>query len=333
MANVIKNRASTNNGTDFYVASTAVAVAATTQPKTTSGASAGLGTSRTLLDNTSTYKVRNGVGIVTKGRHSGVSAAIQTSTTAITSVGTNGSYPAKCRFVLAAHGLTVGTVILVTGCTDWRQNGLHTITAADPLSDAGAFDTNVPYFAAGGTILYSTPSTTYNFNTLTKGRYVIMGGGSTQNYIAGVANTALRSPAYNRNSTTIPSHLRRTVHTVENMHGVKLTTALRANYWSVFHTSVAWGNAGPMWTTCPTLIDGSTSLCGDTYSTGIRNSGTPVITSACSDDAAKYVVTSSSTTTFIGNIVWAYNVGDDGSGSATVKPKIASVTYSKRTLV
>lgn len=157
-----------------------------------------------------------------------VFGAFQSAPVALTSVADNGS--GKCRFTLASHGLTVDTVISVTGSTGGAVNGVQKITA---VPTANTFDTDLDYAAAATAGNYATVAG--RFASMTVGQYLMLG------YSSSVANGQATRVGYGADYG-----IRRSIHKVEHVYTRRVATAIRAGYWDFYSGT---------WSTEPTNAD------------------------------------------------------------------------------
>lgn len=161
---------------------------------------------------------------------------------ALTSVANNGS--GKCRFTKNSHGLTVGTVLNITGSTTGNLDGLHVITAVA----TNTFDTNKDYVASADPGDYQVSDGTYNQNT--EGNFLIWGNGTLS--IAGGAAEV------NSNGN---SGANRAINKLEALRTVRTASAVRAGYWNSFTGA---------WTTKPTSADDIALIGADHVATPTR---------------------------------------------------------------
>lgn len=157
-----------------------------------------------------------------------VFGALQSSPVTITSVADNGS--GKARYTLAAHGLSVGTVVNITGSTNGVLDGPQTITA----DGGGTFDTDRDYVAAATAGDYTLVAG--NFATMTAEAYIMLAYSSN---VAGVVGL-------DRKGFGSDYGIRRSIHKLEHLYSRLVATAIRAGNWNIYTGK---------WSTDPTVQD------------------------------------------------------------------------------
>ena len=160
-----------------------------------------------------------------------VFGAFQGSPVALTSVAdAGGANAGKCDYTIAGHGLSVGTVINVTGSTSGNVDGPQTIIA---VPDVNSIVTDKDYVASASAGSYTLVAGT--FATMTAEQYIMLAYSST---VAGGQAT--------RKGFGSDYGIRRSIHKLEHMYSRLVATAIRAGYWDGFNG---------VWTTDPTVQD------------------------------------------------------------------------------
>ena len=144
-------------------------------------------------------------------------SALEAAGVTITSVAddTNGF----CDFTLSTHGLTVGTVINVTGSSDANVDGIQKITS---LPDANSFVTDKAFVTTATAGVYHI--TAGNFALMTAEKYIIM---RVTTEVAGQSNNVLRSGGADFGD-------RRSINKLEHLYTTRTATAIRAGFWNIF---------------------------------------------------------------------------------------------------
>lgn len=175
-----------------------------------------------------------------------VFGAFQTSGVTLTSVAdTGGTYAGKCDYTLAGHGLTVGTVINVTGSTNGNIDGPQTVVS---VPDANSFITDKDYVASATAGDYTLVAG--NFATMTAEQYIMLAYSST---VAGGQAT--------RKGFGSDYGIRRSIHKLEHMYSRLVATAIRAGYWNIYTGT---------WSTDPTVQDDAATWGTDEAATPTR---------------------------------------------------------------
>ena len=154
--------------------------------------------------------------------------AFHTTAVAITSVADDGN--GFCDYTLASHGLTVGTVINVTGSTSGNVDGVQKITS---VPDANSFVTDKAYTASANAGSYTKVAG--RFASMTSGEFVMLAYSTS---VAGGQKTLKGFGA--------DYGIRRSINKLEHMRTVRVATAIRAGYWNVYTGK---------FTTAPTVAD------------------------------------------------------------------------------
>lgn len=187
--------------------------------KVLGGASKGLGSNVTLLDN-----VGHGVqlGIFSSQLIKGVDLGTAFWGASVTgTVGDNGS--TLCRYHRVAHGYVVDDILNVVDANATIDSGsisgpqkVTTVVGADD------FDTDKAFVTGTGSISFRKSQGNINF--MTAGKYVMR---RVTDELAGVANTNLRSGG-------VSPSFRRSIHKVESIYTRKVATAIRAGKWNIY---------------------------------------------------------------------------------------------------
>jgi hypothetical protein len=172
-----------------------------------------------------------------------VFGVFQSSPVALTSVADNGS--GKCDYTLAGHGLSVGTVINVTGSTNGNVDGPQTIVE---VPDVNSIVTDKDYVASASAGSYTLVAGT--FATMTAEQYIMLAYASS---VAGGQAT--------RKGFGADYGIRRSIHKLEHMYSRLVATAIRAGYWDGFNG---------VWTTDPTVQDDAPTWGTDDAATPTR---------------------------------------------------------------
>lgn len=172
-----------------------------------------------------------------------VFGAFHSSATTLTSVADDGS--GFCDFTLAGHGLTVGTVINVTGSTSGNVDGPQKITS---VPDANSIVTDKAYVASATAGDYTTVAG--RFASMTAGQYIMLG------YSSSVAGGQATRVGYGADYG-----IRRSIHKLEHMYTRRVATAIRAGYWHIYEGR---------FTTAPTVADDASTWGTDEAATPTR---------------------------------------------------------------
>ena len=212
LGNLVVNSSRTN---DFYsIAGTVI----TAQPKTTGGASQALGSNQTLLDDAAA-KTSDTPARIQSNFQTGANAAYLGTAVVASAVADSGGF---CNFTSNAHTLAVGDKIVVYGSTTKSLEKIHTVTSIA----VNSFVTGTTYAASATAGSYRPVNSSYSFNVLTEGRYIMIRGGANTEFIAGVADTTLRSGGQ-------AGDPRRSIHQVESVRSFLVATAIIAGNWNI----------------------------------------------------------------------------------------------------
>ena len=135
--------------------------------------------------------------------------------------------------------------------------GSSRASAKNPLDSVALGSTETHIYGAqvvqgsssGNGVSAELPQTGGDFATMTEGRYIMRRGGANTEYVAGVADTTLRSGGSEYG-------IRRSINARSTVRGPLTATAIRNNQWSEFSGA---------WTTDPTAsTDGFGDVSGNT---------------------------------------------------------------------
>lgn len=169
--------------------------------------------------------------------------AFQATAVTLTSVADDGS--GFCDFTLAGHGLSVGTVINVTGSTSGNVDGVQKITSVPDVNSIVTDKAFVASATAGGYRLVAG-----RFASMTAGQYIIRA------YSSSVANGQYTAKGYGSDYG-----IRRSIHKLEHMWTRRVATAIRAGYWNIFTGT---------YSTAPTVADDASTFGTDDAATPTR---------------------------------------------------------------
>ena len=253
MANTLYNP----SAGDIYYTAAGVAITSSTQPKVDGGAAANLGADQTLLDDVphgqGADAAHGFVGSRLYGCHTQRTGVVfWGSEVSASAIATNSG---KLKITTGtAHGLSVGNVLIIYGHTPTAGgvsvvNGIARVVS---VTDTTNFTVDVDYEAGTGT-KYRAANTSYNYATMTAGRYIMCGGGASCDYLAGVAYTGSRGCASDYG-------IRRNIHKAETFRNHGEATAIRAGYWNIYTGK---------WDTAPTATNDSIGdVAGSTVTDG-----------------------------------------------------------------